>query len=229
MNHAGIYSICKRLFCPPKHTKWLVEPIQPPVHCVTGVTLSQREALHSLSSRVEVQNEWTYTSTVPYLRGFYRNNFTLPSFDGWHSVGSYDITYVEKVIDFVFTYIEDVGSRSSENCVNVILNSVDKKNQLDVTFCILISLLIVAQHVSSNHVLIIRSWRLRDVIASCWYVPWMQEGGQDYCILYFSSNSCSTCFGQPCAHHQELRTTWCYNLVLVCAVAAGRWSSPVGR
>ena len=36
--------------------------------------------------------------------------------------------------------------------------SVDKKNQLDVTFC----------------------------------------------ILYFSSNSCSTCFGQPCAHHQEL-------------------------
>ena len=24
-------------------------------------------------------------------------------------------------------------------------------------------------------------------------------------ILYFSSNSCSTCFGQPCAHHQELR------------------------
>jgi len=34
-------------------------------------------------------------------------------------------------------------------------DSVDKKNQLDVTFC----------------------------------------------ILYFSSNSCSTCFGQPCAHH----------------------------
>ena len=38
--------------------------------------------------------------------------------------------------------------------------SVDKKNQLDVTFC----------------------------------------------IIYFSSNSCSTCFGQPCAHHQELTT-----------------------
>ena len=38
--------------------------------------------------------------------------------------------------------------------------SVDKKNQLDVTFC----------------------------------------------ILYFSSNSCSTCFGQPCVHHQELTT-----------------------
>ena len=27
-----------------------------------------------------------------------------------------------------------------------------------------------------------------------------------FCILYFSSNSCSTCFGQPCPHHQELTT-----------------------
>ena len=27
-----------------------------------------------------------------------------------------------------------------------------------------------------------------------------------FCILYFSSNSCSTCFGQPCAHRQELTT-----------------------
>ena len=61
--------------------------------------------------------------------------------------------------------------------------SVDKKNQLDVTFC----------------------------------------------ILYLSSNSCSTCFGEPCAHHQELTTEWCYSLVLVCAVAAGRLSRPVGR
>ena len=49
-----------------------------------------------------------------------------------------------------------------------------------------------------------------------------------FCILYFSSNSCSTCFGQTCDHHQELTTAWCYNLVLVCAVAAGRLSRPVG-
>ena len=27
-----------------------------------------------------------------------------------------------------------------------------------------------------------------------------------FCFLYLSSNSCSTCFGQPCAHHQELTT-----------------------
>ena len=50
-----------------------------------------------------------------------------------------------------------------------------------------------------------------------------------FCILYFSSNSCSTCFGQPCAHHQELTTSWYYSLVLVCVVAAGRLSRPVGR
>jgi len=67
--------------------------------------------------------------------------------------------------------------------INIWLFSVDKKNQLDVTFC----------------------------------------------ILYFSSNGCSTCFGQPCAYHQELTTAWYYSLVLVCAVAAGRLSSPVGR
>ena len=34
---------------------------------------------------------------------------------------------------------------------------VDKKNQLDVTFVFFISLLLVAQHVSGNHVPIIRS------------------------------------------------------------------------
>jgi len=59
---------------------------------------------------------------------------------------------------------------------------VDKKNQLDVTFVFFISLLLVAQYVSGNHVPIIRSWRLRDVIASCWYVPWLQEGRQVWLV-----------------------------------------------
>ena len=45
-------------------------------------------------------------------------------------------------------------------------------------FVFFISLLIVAQHVSGNHVPIIRSWWLCDVVALCWYVPWLQEGGQ---------------------------------------------------
>jgi hypothetical protein len=45
-------------------------------------------------------------------------------------------------------------------------------------FVFFISLLIVAQHVSGNHVPIIRSRRLRDVIASCWNVSWLQEGCQ---------------------------------------------------
>jgi hypothetical protein len=45
-----------------------------------------------------------------------------------------------------------------------------------------------------------------------------------FVFFYFFSNSCLTCFGQPCAHHQELTTAWCYSLVLVCAVVAGRLS-----
>ena len=45
-------------------------------------------------------------------------------------------------------------------------------------FVFFISLLIVAQHVSGNNLPIIRSWRMRDVIASCWYVPWLRGGCQ---------------------------------------------------
>ena len=51
----------------------------------------------------------------------------------------------------------------SHECISVIslekyrTVSVDKKNQLDVTFVFFISLIIVAQHVSGNHVPIIRS------------------------------------------------------------------------
>jgi hypothetical protein len=44
-----------------------------------------------------------------------------------------------------------------EPVANTTIFSVDKKNQLDVTFVFFISLLIVAQHVSGNHVPIIRS------------------------------------------------------------------------
>ena len=36
------------------------------------------------------------------------------------------------------------------------------------------------------------------------YVDKKNQLDVTFCILYFSSNSCSTCFGQPCAHHQEL-------------------------
>ena len=61
-----------------------------------------------------------------------------------------------KTVVFVTKYL----SLSTVTVFNEVQFSVDKKTQLDVTFC----------------------------------------------ILYFSSNSCSTCFGQPCAHHQELTT-----------------------
>ena len=30
-----------------------------------------------------------------------------------------------------------------------------------------------------------------------------------FCILYFCSNSCSTCFRQPCAHRQHLMMGTC--------------------
>jgi hypothetical protein len=50
---------------------------------------------------------------------------------------------------------EESNTQRCSIMVNIKKSSVDKKNQLDVTFC----------------------------------------------ILYFSSNSCSTCFRQPCAHH----------------------------
>jgi len=56
---------------------------------------------------------------------------------------------------------------------------VDEKNQVDVTFAFFISLLLDAQYVSGNHVPIIRSWQLHDIIASCWYVLWLQEECQD--------------------------------------------------
>ena len=56
--------------------------------------------------------------------------------------------------------VEDISSNNVQLYEKIRFLSVGKKNQLDVTFC----------------------------------------------ILYFSSNSCSTCFGQPCAHHQEPTT-----------------------
>ena len=58
-------------------------------------------------------------------------------------------------------------------------------------------------------------------------VPWLQEGCQDRlagsasteefvtlrAILHFSSNSCSTCFGQPCAHLVLRTPQWTHYLL----------------
>jgi len=58
---------------------------------------------------------------------------------------------------------------------------------------------------------------MRDFIALCRYRPWLREVvktvGQ--VVLPLFSTSCSTCFGQPCAHHQELTTAGFYSLVSV--------------
>ena len=74
----------------------------------------------------------------------------------------------------------DTLNGTSDVWLTVHRNSVwiRKTNYMSL-FVSFISLLIVAQHVSGNHVPIIRSWRLRDVIASCWYVPWLQGGCQE--------------------------------------------------
>jgi hypothetical protein len=60
--------------------------------------------------------------------------------------------------------LRHVVVRAYQHLLHFLNISVDKKSQLDVTFVLFISLLLVAQHVSGNHVPIIRSWRLRDVI-----------------------------------------------------------------
>jgi len=39
-----------------------------------------------------------------------------------------------------------------------------------------------------------------------YYVDKENQLDVTFCIFYFSSNSCSTCFGQPCANHQKLTT-----------------------
>ena len=54
-------------------------------------------------------------------------------------------------------YVYNIEKVRSYLTLNTLIFSVDKKNQLDVTFVFFISLLIVAQHVSGNHVPIIRS------------------------------------------------------------------------
>ena len=63
---------------------------------------------------------------------------------------------------FVYTIGDDFKSIFLSNRLFYSINnnnniSVDKKSQLDVTFVFFISLLLVAQHVSGNHVPIIRS------------------------------------------------------------------------
>jgi len=70
-----------------------------------------------------------------------------------------EISY-ERLPRFGFGKAKYIGEYKHGSVTLKSRKSMDKKNQLDVTFC----------------------------------------------IVYFSSNRCSTCFGQPCAHHQELTT-----------------------
>jgi len=75
-----------------------------------------------------------------------------------------------------------------------------------------ISLLIVAQSVSGNHVPIIRRWRLRFVVASGWYEPWLQEGGQNRLVGSTSMDALPTnrSWQPSCSHgtyqHETITT-----------------------
>ena len=127
--------------------------------------LQELEANYWQTSRVEVMGLSSYTFTAM----LYALHSCLHLGQSWKSSVEGNNT-------------GDFGDWGGVICqcdfINYIWLSVDKKNQLDVTFVFFISLLIIAQYVSGNHVPIIRSLRLRDVIALCWYVPWLQEGGQ---------------------------------------------------
>ena len=79
---------------------------------------------------------------------------------------------------------------------------LDKENELHVSSCICISLLIAAQHVSGNHVPFIRSWRLRDIIALCWYVQLLQEGGQFRLVGSASMDGLFVKRTHPWTHYQ---------------------------
>jgi hypothetical protein len=62
------------------------------------------------------------------------------------------------LINLLVLYTSDLStpqSYTTENLISIKLTpcfSVDKKNQIDVTFVFFISLLLAAQHVSGNHV-----------------------------------------------------------------------------
>ena len=127
-------------------------------------------------SPVESHWHWRLVFQLAVFRhmGFYMNNNVLPLLIACMPTITAWLSLTRKTSALVS--IEMYTDRTKTECIIIrMLTSVgrygcktwplfvDKKNQLDVTFC----------------------------------------------ILYFSSTSCSTCFGQPCAHHQELTTAWC--------------------
>jgi hypothetical protein len=83
-------------------------------------------------------------------------------------------------------YVIQVNKVSSCKCdmwLTVHRNSVWIRNQLDVAYVLsFVSPLQVAQHVSGNHVPMFRSWRLANVIATCWYCAVTTSGIIQMCL-----------------------------------------------
>ena len=83
-----------------------------------------------------------------------------------------------------FAYLLKCSSclNNEDNTINT-SHFVWVRNQLDVTYVLsFISPLQAAQHVSGNHVPIFRSWRLRSVIATCWYCVVTMSGIIQICL-----------------------------------------------
>ena len=94
--------------------------------------------------------------------------------ENWFQVFYYLYLFYFYFILFLFIFLL-LLLRFFQHCIlsdvwlTVHRNSLWIRNQLDVTFVFFISLLQVAQHVLGNHVPIFRSWRLHNVITTCWY------------------------------------------------------------
>ena len=74
----------KEVFSPSRMSRPAGGPTQPPFQWVTETLVEVKrlwsESGHSSPSSAEVQNEWSYTSTLPaYLLGVYGDNFTFLS------------------------------------------------------------------------------------------------------------------------------------------------------
>ena len=86
------------------------------------------------------------------------SNVTLIKYLCVHYIFIYFVIYLEvSAVAQTVSHDTVISEKFIVKVVKEINFSVDKINQLDVNFVFFISLLIVAQHVSDNHVPIIRS------------------------------------------------------------------------
>jgi hypothetical protein len=98
------------------------------------------------------------TSIVTAISANISNVVTLIKYFCVHYIFIYFVIYLEaSAVAQTVSHDRVISEKCIVKVVKERYFSVDKINQLDVNFVFFISLLIVAQHVSDNHVPIIRS------------------------------------------------------------------------